>query len=226
MSPGANLRKAVLTLSVGACFALLHGCQDQAELSTTPSVDLASIDPATAPLHSVTIRRPTGPPRVQLAGTDPLGSAASVACSTCHSIREPRLATKTADALKEFHQGLTLRHGGLACYACHNPNDADTLRLADGTAVDYQDVMQLCGQCHGPQATAFAHGAHGGMNGYWDRRRGPQMKNNCIDCHDPHAPAFPKMVVNFKPRDRFQSIPEHSLPNDADAHEAAHDDGE
>jgi hypothetical protein len=29
------------------------------------------------------------------------------------------------------------------------------------------------------------------------------MKNNCIDCHDPHAPAYPKMIVGFKPKDRF-----------------------
>ena len=80
--------------------------------------------------------------------------------------------------------------------------------------------MTLCSQCHGPQATAFEHGAHGGMNGYWDLTRGPQMKNNCIDCHDPHVPAYPKMIVGFKAKDRFNT------PADThDEHEgaAAHD---
>jgi hypothetical protein len=64
-------------------------------------------------------------------------------------------------------------------------------------------VMDLCGQCHGPQARDYAHGAHGGMTGYWDLSRGPRERNNCIDCHDPHAPAFPKVRPVFAPKDRF-----------------------
>ena len=156
--------------------------------------------------HSVHIRRPSGPPQVNLAGSDPHGRAASVACSTCHSVRQPNLQNTTPQSLVEFHQGLQVSHGQLACYACHNPNNVDTLRLADGSPVEYADVMNLCAQCHSKQADSFAHGAHGGMNGFWDLSRGPQTKNNCIDCHDPHAPKFPKMIVDFKPRDRFLDL--------------------
>ena len=106
-----------------------------------------------------------------------------------------------------------------ACTDESVPSDAPaepdgSLRSADGRRIPYAEVMTLCSQCHGSQATAFAHGAHGGMTGFWDLSRGPQMKNNCIDCHDPHAPQFPKMVVEFKPRDRFLEG------------EAAHDDHE
>ncbi len=132
-----------------------------------------------------------------------MGRVGQVACSTCHSVRKPNLENRDSTTLNEFHQGLKVGHGKLACYACHNPDDADSLRSADGTKIPYQDVMTLCSQCHGPQATSFAHGAHGGMIGFWDLSRGPQMKNNCIDCHDPHSPSFPKMIVSFKPRDRF-----------------------
>ena len=82
---------------------------------------------------------------------------------------------------------------------------ADALRLADGTRLDFPDVMTLCAQCHGPQMTDYGHGAHGGMTGFWDKSRGPQEKLNCIDCHLPHTPQFPKMQPTFKPKDRFLS---------------------
>jgi len=154
-------------------------------------------------LHPVIIRQPAGPPQIELATVDPQGRSGRVACSTCHSLRQPNLKINSAAALDEFHQGLEFNHGRLTCYACHHPDDSDALRLADGSRLEYVDVMTLCAQCHSGQATAFTHGAHGGMNGYWDRSRGPQSKNNCIDCHDPHAPSYPKMVVGFKPRDRF-----------------------
>lgn len=163
--------------------------------------DTAASD--TKATYSVIVRKPAGPPRIELAGTDPQGRTGSVACSTCHSVRKPNLENKTAATLDEFHQGMTFNHGNIACYACHNPDDSDALRLADGTTVAYENVMTLCSQCHSKQAESFAHGAHGGMNGHWDLSRGPQMKNNCIDCHDPHAPSYPKMIVGFKPKDRF-----------------------
>jgi hypothetical protein len=159
--------------------------------------------------YPVIIRKPSGPPRVQLAGADPLGRSAIVACSTCHAGRKPNLKNVSASTLDEFHQGMTFHHGNIACYACHNPEDADSLRLADGTRIEYETVMTLCSQCHGPQATAMEHGAHGGMNGHWDLTRGPQIKNNCIDCHDPHQPNYPKMVVGFKPKDRFNEPADH-----------------
>lgn len=150
-----------------------------------------------------TIRRPTGPPTIALPQTDLQGRAGSVACSTCHSVRPPNPANRVPADLDQFHQNMSLAHGELACYACHNPDDADTLRLADATPVEYADVMSLCSQCHGPQARDYQHGAHGGMNGYWDLSRGPRTRNNCIDCHDPHVPKFPTMLPTFKPRDRF-----------------------
>lgn len=165
----------------------------------------ASSEPATQSAYPVIVRRPDGPPRITLAGVDPQGRTGSVACSTCHNARQANPQNVSASTLDEFHQGMTFDHGKTTCYSCHNPNDTDTLRLADGSPVAYQDVMTLCSQCHGPQATAFAHGAHGGMNGHWDLSRGPQTKNNCIDCHDPHSPKYPRMVVGFKPRDRFNA---------------------
>lgn len=151
----------------------------------------------------VMIRQPSGPPTVTLTSTDPHGRSASVACSTCHSIRAPQLSVHSTAELNEFHNELRFAHGNLTCYACHNPKEMDSLHLADGKALDFTNVMDLCSQCHGLQASAYAHGAHGGMTGFWDLERGSQQRNNCIDCHNPHIPKFPKMIPTFKPRDRF-----------------------
>lgn len=162
-------------------------------------------------IHPVQIRTPQGPPRIKLSGLDPQQRAAEVACSTCHSIRPPNSDNKTAQTLDEFHQGFEFSHGQLVCYACHNPANTDTLRLADGSQLNFTEVILLCSQCHSKQAESFAHGAHGGMNGFWDLTLGPQTKNNCIDCHDPHSPRYPQMAVTFKPKDRFNSAEDHHV---------------
>ncbi|MCG8649472.1 MAG: hypothetical protein MI861_06550, partial [Pirellulales bacterium] len=152
---------------------------------------------------ATTTRKPAGAPVLELVRPDPQGRTGSVACSTCHSVRDPDYSNRAPSDLKQFHQDMPLAHGTIACYSCHNPDDADTLRLADTTVVPYPEVMTLCAQCHGPQAKDYAHGVHGGMTGYWDTSRGPRSRNNCIDCHDPHVPAFPKMRPSFKAHDRF-----------------------
>lgn len=151
----------------------------------------------------VSINRPAGPPAIHTGLLDFNGAPVTIACSTCHSMRMPNVQTRSADALDEFHQGLIYNHGSLTCLSCHNPGNYDTLRLADQSEVQFTDVMTLCAQCHGTQFRDYQHGAHGGMEGYWDLSKGPRTRNNCIDCHDPHAPAFPMMMPTFKPKDRF-----------------------
>ena len=157
----------------------------------------------------VTIRRPSGPPLIELQQPDHLGRVGRVTCSTCHTTRAPNLENRKPSDLKQFHQDMPMAHGELTCYACHNPNDSDTLRLADGSVVAYTDVMNMCAQCHGFQAKKYARGFHGGMTGYWDLSRGGRVRNNCIDCHDPHVPKFPTMQPTFKPRDRFLTPSPH-----------------
>jgi len=177
---------------------------DESESSVNSrATTAANSDHAPAQRFPVTIRRPEGPPRVNTGVIDAEGNPVTVACSNCHAARNPNPNTRRADELDEFHQGLTLNHGQLSCLSCHNPGNYDALRLADGSEVAYVDVMQLCSQCHGPQRKDYDHGIHGGMNGYWDLTRGPRVRNNCVDCHDPHAPAFPMMKPTFKPKDRF-----------------------
>lgn len=192
--------------------------------SIAGSAPLSSVDPQslTGPPQSgalwpVVVSNPEGPPRVLTGSVDSLGRPVSVSCASCHANLEPNHTRRSADEPPmQFHQGLTYSHGGLSCLSCHNPQNYNTLRLADGAAVAYMDVMQMCAQCHSKQARDWTHGAHGGMTGYWDRTRGPRFRKSCIDCHDPHSPAFPAMVPTFKPRDRFLEPPHRAT---GDRHE-------
>lgn len=170
--------------------------------------------PPAPTLHPVVIRQPAGPPRVASGTVDHAGRPATVACSTCHTTRPPNAANRGTADLDLFHQGLVVVHGNTpataqqpagtnTCLTCHNAADYDSLRLANGERVEFRDVMRLCAQCHGPQYRDWQHGAHGGMNGYWDLTRGGRMRQSCTGCHDPHAPKFQGMHPMPPPGDRF-----------------------
>jgi formate-dependent nitrite reductase cytochrome c552 subunit len=160
-------------------------------------------DPPQPARFPVTINRPTGPPAVDTGKLDDKGRPILANCTTCHATKTPNPRLKDGDDLKDFHLGLTTNHGERSCLSCHNPQDYDQLRLADGQPIAFQDVMSLCAQCHGPQYKDYQNGAHGGMSGYWDLTRGPRERNNCIDCHDPHAPQYPQLMPVLRPNDRF-----------------------
>lgn len=118
------------------------------------------------------------------------GKPTQVRCATCHDRVDTGSVAEKPEDLKEFHQGLTFRHGALACSSCHEDKSPITLHLATGASVPTTQAMQLCSQCHGSQRKAYDHGAHGGMNGHWDLSRGPRTRNQCVECHDPHVPAL------------------------------------
>ena len=100
------------------------------------------------------------------------------------------------------HAGLAFAHGPLSCASCHVAGDQRALHAADGTRVDLRDAIVLCRQCHGPQTRDYDHGSHGGMTGHWDLSAGDRTRNHCLDCHDPHAPAFLPSRPVLPPRDR------------------------
>ena len=156
--------------------------------------------------YPVHIRTPEGPLLCDSGKKDALGNPIRVRCMTCHDLQEPDRSVKSSAALKTFHKGLVYKHGNLSCLSCHNASNYDTFRLADGTALDRRHVLKLCAQCHGTQVRDYQHGAHGGMTGYWDLTKGPRQRNHCLDCHDPHAPAYPKVRPVFRPKDRFPPV--------------------
>jgi len=154
--------------------------------------------------HPVHIHIPEsidGSPRVATGRTDAQGRPVTVACSSCHATASAVDAVTSDQGLDRFHQGLQLAHGSLSCLSCHDADNYDRLHLADGRSIDYRDTMRLCAQCHGPQHRDYQNGSHGGMSGHWDRERGERRRNHCIDCHDAHAPAYPRVQPAPPPRD-------------------------
>lgn len=197
-------RLALCMLAVLA--ATLVGCGgDVTDAVETPQAPVAGPT-------GIRIRPVPGVPTLATGPVDAQGHQARVACSTCHSMKTPDRTQRGGKGLATFHQGLELAHGSLTCLSCHNEGDYDTLRLANGASVRFEDVRQLCAQCHATQARDYEHGVHGGMSGYWDTTRGEQVRNQCTHCHAPHAPAFPVMQPTFKPRDRF--LPAAPEPTD------------
>ena len=163
------------------------------------AAEAATISQEAKTNHPVHIRRPEGRPMVMTGLTNFHGGAVSVSCATCHSTTTPNRALKSSDELDQFHQGLKFQHGTLNCLSCHNEENYDTLRLADGSEIEFENVMQLCSQCHGPQARDYKNGSHGGMNGFWDLTKGPRTRNNCVQCHNPHAPQYATVMPVFEP---------------------------
>jgi formate-dependent nitrite reductase cytochrome c552 subunit len=151
-------------------------------------------------VHPVVIRKPDSAPWVDSGKKDAQGRPVMVACATCHDTRDPKYATNDGGQLKEFHQGLQFQHGAQTCLSCHNAEDYNTLKRADGQALDFSGSMQLCSQCHGPQFRDYQNGSHGGMTGYWDLKQGPRERNHCTDCHDPHHPEYPQVMPVFPPK--------------------------
>jgi len=206
---GHALWQQSLTVLLCLGVALLAGCDHSDASAARPVASMAESAGSnndTASIYRVVVQQPEGPPRV-IVGESEDGLLLTASCTTCHNSREPNVKNNSANDLDIFHQGLVYAHGSRSCLSCHNPNDYDTLRLADGQSVQYSNVMDLCAQCHGPQTRDYNRGAHGGMTGYWDLTRGPRVRKNCINCHDPHAPAYQSMTPTFKARDRFLQHP-------------------
>ena len=186
-----------------------------AEPSPVPAAKPA--DAAVVPSH----RPPGYQPKVATGVVDYHGQAVGVACMTCHATKPPNLEAGRGGVVPaDFHQKMVYAHGGQSCLSCHNTQDYDALRLADGRKLAFAEAQKLCQQCHGPQARNYLNGAHGGMNGYWDKTKGGRTRNTCTDCHDPHAPKYPVWTPVFAPKDGGAL---QQKARDAQAHPAAHE---
>jgi len=140
----------------------------------------------------------------EAAATSPGRAAEGIDCAVCHArgVRPDTIAEEQGRD-PPLHEGLEPRHGDLVCASCHDPEGPSRLRLADGRTLAPGDALDLCTQCHGAKARDWRNGAHGGMQGYWDLRRGPRTRNHCLDCHDPHEPAQKRVLPVLRPRDRW-----------------------
>ncbi len=153
-------------------------------------------------LHPVTIVRPSSAGKLATNREEISGSPVAIACATCHSAGSQPAFVNRKGVVKEFHKHVSLRHAGLQCKSCHVEARPDRLHDTSGTEFSILDSMRLCSQCHGLIRRSYDNGAHGGMRGYWDLQRGPRERNDCITCHSPHRPAYPKVAPVAGPKER------------------------
>ena len=121
-------------------------------------------------------------------------------CSQCHAGMP---ANRTPRKLEGMHQDIELKHmpGGW-CFDCHNPGNRDTLRLANGQIVRFEESYNLCGQCHGTILREWKAGLHGKRTGMWN---GEKQYLLCVHCHWPHDPPF-KQIKPLPPPTEPASI--------------------
>ena len=192
-----------LSITVGLQVCLLAGCQRGATDAPKESDSHTTVQIVTGQ-YPVEIRQPPIPRGVPTNALALDAQPVSLQCYSCHSVRPANSKASRSTDMDEFHQGLHMSHGQLACVSCHNPTDGySTLRLADGRSVAFTESMSLCAQCHGTQFRDYQHGAHGGMTGHWDLKKGGRTRNHCLHCHDPHAPKYPTFMPVAAPHDRF-----------------------
>lgn len=121
------------------------------------------------------------PPTVKLGGFER-------DCQDCHFIFDRD--EKVGRRLRQ-HTDVVLDHGrNNRCLGCHDQHDRNRLTLGGDESVGFADSDQLCSSCHGPTWRDWDRGIHGRASGSWDIGSGQRGKLTCVQCHDPHSPAF------------------------------------
>jgi len=105
----------------------------------------------------------------------------------------------------------TLVHGGgnLWCLNCHNPDNRDQLIKLNGEVLSFDESHLLCGECHGPKLRDWDLGIHGKTTGFWDLpqdEEGLSVRKLCVECHNPHSPAFPSVQPLAGPVPRLEPV--------------------
>jgi hypothetical protein len=124
-------------------------------------------------------------------------------CSDCHADMEVnpkrrKLVEEHTEISEMFNHASEQRW----CLDCHNPNDRDKLRLANGDLVSFEESYYLCGQCHGTIFRDWKAGIHGKRTGEWNGKKEYRL---CVHCHNPHNPRF-KPLKPMPPPKRPQEI--------------------
>ncbi len=126
------------------------------------------------------------------------GDTSGMDCYACHDRKvTPKLNYGAGDTivLSKEHEDLVMEHGthhrNNNCFNCHDDTNLEMLQTRDARKLKLVDSTPLCGSCHGPTYRDWTAGAHGRTSGFWNRTLGPAVKQDCVSCHDPHAPDFP-----------------------------------
>ena len=110
-------------------------------------------------------------------------------CSQCHDGKTMKPDTKRRELAFHDEQQSVFDHDAEHrwCLDCHDYENRDVLRLANGDQVPFTESYRLCGQCHGDKYRDWRAGVHGKRIGHWD---GEKTYFLCVNCHNPHSPRF------------------------------------
>lgn len=135
-------------------------------------------------------------------------------CSDCHSDMDVNperreLEDEHVEISEMFNHASDQRW----CLDCHNPDDRDKLRLANGDLVSFEESYNLCGQCHGTIFRDWKAGIHGKRTGEWNGRKQYRL---CVHCHNPHSPKF-KPLKPLPPPDnpleiQYKKLSDEEIP--------------
>jgi hypothetical protein len=142
------------------------------------------------------------PPR-QTKGLDLVKMGWTYNCMECHKLFPARWHYD--DRPFNEHKDVKLQHGvNRFCLNCHHPANRNAFVDYDGAEILQSDVVKLCAKCHGTIYRDWQAGVHGRQNGFWNAQLGEKTKLRCIQCHDPHHPAFqdmkPLAPLRYPPR--------------------------
>ena len=144
----------------------------------------------------------------ELVRTD--GDTSGFTCYACHDEKkrvELHLDANGKVILPKEHEDIVMRHGrnnrNDHCFNCHDQTKLDALKARDGQQLKIVESTLLCASCHGPTYRDWEAGIHGRTSGHWDRKLGTTTRQDCVSCHNPHAPAFPSMKPGPAPHPRY-----------------------
>jgi hypothetical protein len=135
-------------------------------------------------------------------------------CSDCHedmevNYRRRILEDEHVEISEMFNHASEQRW----CLDCHNPDNRDVLRLANGDLISFEESYSLCGQCHGTIFRDWKAGIHGKRTGEWN---GKKQYRLCVNCHNPHSPKF-KPIKPMPPPDnpleiKYRKLKDEEIP--------------
>jgi hypothetical protein len=135
-----------------------------------------------------------GSPAQRLEVPPPPFSDGIFPCSACHA----DLPVDRTRRELGMHSEIALKHDEEHrwCLDCHSATDRDSLHLASGELVPFEESYRLCGQCHGDKYRDWRAGVHGRRVGEWNGQKSYLL---CAHCHDPHAPRFKALAPKPAP---------------------------
>jgi len=119
-------------------------------------------------------------------------------CNECHGYIESNPVRRD---LVDMHDDITAMFDHDSenrwCLDCHDIDSRDSLRLASGKLIGFDESYKLCGQCHGDKLRDWKVGVHGKRIGEWN---GKKQYFLCVNCHNPHSPKFERLKPEPPPQ--------------------------